>query len=207
MIARPQRVTVQEISRCSFVGPRQFVNLATGPEPNPRRAARTCCQQLGWRPRTVATRPTLYGVVCSPVPPADFVAPAFAGTQAARANPPPSSRRRGAWPLPMSGSIGGAHANTTRWPARRPMRSCRALEEGSAQILCLSPASPPRSPVAIPESVALHRPAKCDVYWAIAIWRFDTDSLLGGDWIRTLRSARRWASISGSPTSPGYLGL
>jgi len=40
-------------------------------------------------------------------PPADFVAPTFAGIQAARANPPPSSRRHGAWPLPMSGSIGG----------------------------------------------------------------------------------------------------
>jgi len=40
-------------------------------------------------------------------PPADFVAPAFGGIQAARANPPPSSRRHGAWPLPMSGSIGG----------------------------------------------------------------------------------------------------
>src|SRR6516162_4032318 len=95
MIARPQRVTVQEISRGA---PRQFVNLAAGPEPNPRRAARTCCQQLGWRPRIVATRPAFYGVVV-PRSPADFVAPAFAGTQAARANPPPSSRRHGAWPL------------------------------------------------------------------------------------------------------------
>ena len=206
MIARPQRVTVQEISRCSFVGPRQFVNLATGPEPNPRRAARTCCQQLGWRPRTVATRPTLYGVVCSPVPPADFVAPAFAGTQAARANPPPSSRRHGAWPLPMSGSIGGAHASTTRWPARRPTRSYRASEQGSAQISYFLQRHR-RDHRSLSQSVALDRPAKCDVYWAIAIWRFDTDSLLGGDWIRALRSARRWASVSGSPTSPGYLGL
>jgi hypothetical protein len=29
----------------------------------------------------------------------------------------------------------------------------------------------------------------------------------GGDWIRTFSSVRRWALISGSPTSPAYLAL
>jgi hypothetical protein len=28
----------------------------------------------------------------------------------------------------------------------------------------------------------------------------------GGDWTRTFSSARRWALVSGSPTSPVYLG-
>jgi hypothetical protein len=116
--------------RCSSVEPRQFVNLAAGPEPNPRRAARTCCQRLGWRPGTVATRPAFYGVARSRSPPADFVAPGL------RAHKPLAlirHRHLGAMalgPPVVSGSTGGDHASTTRCPARRPMRRLPGLGGG-----------------------------------------------------------------------------